>query len=476
MASIFYRGLNLMKLLLTLIPILSLFSCINLQKSSNNKSYSHRGPLKVSLYLQKPHEIEQKNWKEKVSRTIFKNQTTGFIFSGEICDLVGMADAILPVEIEVPSAKEYNIGTYYDALVPLTQKNCHKTNYAYKDIDQNFNFDNISIEILKLSRSSKAPKLNLFIPIEPHSYSLGLNRGIYRPQDETLSLVAHEMATKHRIRPIKSWLEPYNESRHDQFDTFVAKNGIDRANIPVRGEIGKLLNKGLLTKPWFYAWDEPHGDEFIKLKSLLKTLKTKYPSVSTMVTTNYNPELEIDIYCPVAEHITHESAEEIINSGSELWMYISCMSHGCGPSREFSDNPKVPQRSPLYNKTGTPDLSIEADAQDIYMYYLLALRFPITGLLYYNSIEQWHLAKYGVDPIKDTFNFGGNGDGNLLYPDILNKRPFLSLRMKIIREASFLYDAVILGHSKTKFKNEINSTTDWSFDFEKIEKAYQKLK
>ncbi len=464
----------MIKLILALLFIF--ISCQNPKEQTSKKSFIKRGPLKVARYLQKPHEIKKDDWVDTLKRTIFKNQTTGFIFTGEICKLQGLAFAILPIQIDHPSARDYATGIYYDALKPLTAENCGRTDYAFFETSESFKLENIEISIDKLKKSSLKPKLNLFIPIEPYAYSLGLNRGTYKKEDESLALQAHREALKHRVRPIKSWLEPYNEKRHDRFETYVSKNGITQTNIPINGEIDKLLSKNILKNPWFYVWDEPFGDEFVALKKSLTDLKKRHPSVSTMVTTSYNSDLEIDIYCPVAEHIDEQSSKEIIDAGSELWMYISCMSHGCGPSREYTSSPQYPNPGLIHDKTGTPDLSIEADAQDIYMFYLLSLRYPITGLLYYNSIEQWKLSRFGVNPLLDTYNFGGNGDGNLLYPNFKIRSPILSLRMKMIREASFLYDAIILGHSKRQFKNEIESTTNWSFDFEKIQPAYEKLK
>jgi hypothetical protein len=159
-----------MKTIIHIFIFIFVTSCLDLEKKSSKNSDNDRGPLKVSKYLQKPHEISPKNWKEKVSRTIFSNQTTGFIFAGEICELVDKAFAILPVEIIYPSAKEYKTGIYYDALVPLDRKNCQDTDYAYMDINESFEFKNISITINRLTKSSIKPKLNLFIQLEPHDY------------------------------------------------------------------------------------------------------------------------------------------------------------------------------------------------------------------------------------------------------------------------------------------------------------------
>ena len=115
----------------------------------------------------------------------------------------------------------------------------------------------------------------------------------------------------------------------------------------------------------------------------------------------------------------------------ELWLYQSCMSHGCGGTVDIG-NPSAEQS--YY--TGWPSYEIDASATRSRAMEWLSFRFGATGELYYETAQ----AYYNGDPWTNQWAFNGNGDGDLYYPGTTGRIggttdiPVASLRMKMIRE------------------------------------------
>lgn len=425
-------------------------------------------------------QLDSTNWKSSITRTVFKNQATGFVVKGDLCLLTGKAQRILPIEIKNASAKEYSKGTYYDAIEneTLTASNCKDTTYAWLELNDSVSVGGLNINIKKLETSSLKPQIPLMVQLDPYGYNLGINKGVYVNGDEAKAKDGFAMLVEHRMQPMKSWVVPYNGYNNSawSFKEYVVDNSTGPVSVPMAGDLATLntdVTKYAINKPWFYVVDEPSGSTVMnKLKTDLVSLKAKYPNVATMVTTTYQKDFKIDIYVPVAEHMDMYPR----STYDRLWMYVSCMSNGCGENRDWLGNVNSYKHID-YNRTGAPDLAIDAPKRDAFGFYLIAIKYKLEALLYYNSIEQWALAKKGVDVLKDQYNFGANGDGNLLYPDYAKKKPMGSLRIKGIREASFFADALILsGTQEEVSKNYVTNATSWNFNYLEREKAYSKLK
>lgn len=453
---------------LSLIPLLFFVACGDV---TDNK-------LEIADSFLKPFELKKENWKQSATRTVFKNQKTGFIVKGNLCLLAKKYPSqffkLEPLNIDLPSSNQRKEGTYYDALIPLTEKNCKSSLFGYMDLEKSFNDLGLNITIQKLSIESKKPSIPLFIPMEPYAYTIGMHKGQYISGTEKLSFDAFKLLKDHRIQPIKSWLEPYKEESHQNFVDYVLKQSFESPNVPILGEIDKIRTPEQLKNAWFYVADEPTDEELKKVKIELKSLKEKHPNIKTMVTTSFHKGYDIDIYCEVAEYLNDKSIRTFQENNKEIWMYVSCMGHGCGPSRYYSEDPS--KRYPVYqDQTNTPDLTIDASGLDPFGLYLLTFKYPLKALLYYNSIEQWNLTEFGVNVLKDMHNFGGNGDGTLIYPDHKLKIPYASLRLKLLREASFLADAIKMTQSKSMIIDNIKSPSDWKFDEKVREEIFSKL-
>lgn len=424
--------------------------------------------LKLTKHLIKPIELKNEYLINKIDKTIFSNQISTHLMAGNLClvfeeNNTFKAYGIKPIQVKISSAKEYPNGTYHDALISLSLDNCENFEFGVLELSNSFKNQYIEINLTKRSDTFKN-SLPFLMPLEPYAYSLGLNRGNYVNGDEELSHLAMEALNEFGVQPIKNWLEPYHNEREYNFQDYVLNYQTSNyINLPMIGDIN-LINTSDFT-PWFYVFDEPTEDYMPTLKSDLQKIRRQYPRVKRMVTTSFRAKFDIDIYCEVAQHITDKEVSLLEKNNKELWMYISCMSHGCGPARRYQKNPLKRLPSPYEYLSGEPDLSIDAASNDIYAMYLLAMKYPIKALLYYNSIEQWSLTKYGINPNKDMYNFGGNGDGTLLYPDLKNKSFTPSLRLLLIREAQYFYEQVKIHPKRNNLLKKFLSTTDWKLTY-----------
>ncbi|HEX9050639.1 MAG TPA: glycoside hydrolase domain-containing protein [Anaeromyxobacter sp.] len=115
----------------------------------------------------------------------------------------------------------------------------------------------------------------------------------------------------------------------------------------------------------------------------------------------------------------------------ELWLYQSCMSHGCGPDVNTGN----------WYFTGWPTYVIDASATRNRAMEWLSFKYGATGELYYDTCMA-----YGQDPWTNPWEFAGNGDGTLFYPGTVARIggstdiPIASIRLKMIREGMEDYE------------------------------------
>lgn len=465
--------------LLMLMLMLIVSSCTTTSVKEEPSDVINDSGFYVLNGLMKINQAKETDWVKNTKRKIFKNQETGFIIKGEVCLLLNenvKSFALLPIEVKHPSATNYSKGTYWDLLESLNETNCKNTQYAYIDLNNSFSFKDINITIIKTKVSSPAaPTVPLFIPLESYAYLMGMNKGKYTNGEDWYKAGLKELVD-HRIQPIKSWVTNYKSwDGGYSFKEHVVDYSPSKPNVPDNNL--SLLNKDLISNnikdAWVYVVDEPSNSVLNSIKTQLSEYKN-YSNIKSMVTTYYREDVEIDIYCPVAEHLGHDGKPSIDKyKNKELWMYVSCMSNGCGVNRLWQSDPKkvYPDN---YPRTGAPDVVIDAPSNDIFAFFALTKKFPtIKALLYYNSIEQWAYTKFGIDVKKDLHSFGGNGDGTLLYPNFDNKGVYPSLRLKLLREASYMRDAMEI--SKYNDLSSIESTIKWKFDLNIRDKVYESI-
>jgi glycosyl hydrolase family 123 len=114
----------------------------------------------------------------------------------------------------------------------------------------------------------------------------------------------------------------------------------------------------------------------------------------------------------------------------ELWLYQSCMSHGCGGTVDIG-NPSADDR--YY--TGWPTYMIDAPAVRNRAMEWISFAERATGELYWETTFA-----YTHDAWSNQWDFSGNGDGTLFYPGTPSRIggqtdiPVASIRLKMIRE------------------------------------------
>jgi hypothetical protein len=104
---------------------------------------------------------------------------------------------------------------------------------------------------------------------------------------------------------------------------------------------------------------------------------------------------------------------------------------------------------------GRPTLCSIVRRSKAFGYVTMALKYlSVKALLYYNTVEQWRLYEFKIDMWTDTFNFGGNMDGTLFWAGrpgiegLSTYEPLVSVRMKLLRQASYFYDLVAQVRTK----------------------------
>jgi hypothetical protein len=173
------------------------------------------------------------------------------------------------------------------------------------------------------------------------------------------------------------------------------------------------------------------------------------PGFRTLVTTqiwdaqDHGVDRDIDLIVPVVNWIDDKPGSPVagdqrarydgfLSSGKdkEVWLYQSCMSHGCGGTVDIG-NPSEDDRY----FTGWPSYMVDASAVRNRAMEWVSFLERASGELYWETT-----AAYSHDPWSNLWDFSGNGDGTLFYPGTPARIgghtdvPVASLRLKMIRE------------------------------------------
>ncbi len=209
--------------------------------------------------------------------------------------------------------------------------------------------------------------------------------------------------------------------------------------------------KGWFDRLFDYTCDEPDSSRctWSQLQSRAALVKAGDPDFRVVTTTSITEANQqgaagtIDLIVPVLNYMQDKSGtyageqraayDAFLASGprKELWMYQSCMSHGCGGTSEYF--------------RGWASYAIDASALRHRAMEWLSFRFDVTGELYYEATQAYDYAE-GRDPWTNQWAYGGNGDGTLLYPGTpaaiggQTHIPVASLRLAMIREGMEDYE------------------------------------
>jgi Glycoside hydrolase 123 N-terminal domain/Glycoside hydrolase 123, catalytic domain len=200
--------------------------------------------------------------------------------------------------------------------------------------------------------------------------------------------------------------------------------------------------KGWFDRTYDYSCDEPPaGCAWSGINTRATMVHAADPDFRTLVTTTINEAdanavtNSINILAPVINHVDDKSGWGSAWAGNQrpnynsflqlknnnLWWYQSCMSHGCNVvgGDYFSNWPSFM----------VDDTAAQNRAQGMQSWL-----YDVRGVLYFTIDDKLATAWSSV------YDFGGNGDGTLLYPgkpSIIGGQtdiPVASIRLKMIRE------------------------------------------
>ena len=414
------------------------------------------------------------DWRKRTRRTV---KAGGFAFvilrhGGDPCaDVAATAPGtrffvMAPMEITVPSSRGGRTGTYYEALLPRNTDTCGRSRYLFAEWKQEtsgpveFRLGDTTLAVdVELQGVLRQPVRPFYIALT-NSYLLKGHCPDYCPREAELAHKYARLLAAHGIRPMQNWigLPPIRNGRLDldrrskrqmSFrQTTMAYAGSGPIGFPrmdhyrdkiayLRALEATIQAEGLQGRAWVYAVDEPKVSP--KLIEKLKLYKLLAPSARVMVTTPYDRRLDpvVDIFAPVINQLGKSGGGRPADyARKDLWSYASCMG-SCGPNRKAAPDA---ERRPGAD-TGLPDFLIDRPASRLFAFFEAMADMNAEGGLYYEATEGYPLARKGVDLMADTWNFGGNGDGLLLFPGrpgehgMKEHQPIASLRLKLIRHA-----------------------------------------
>lgn len=370
-----------------------------------------------------------------------------------------------PTYLSTPSSAGGQPGWYYEALVPRNSQSCRLSPFVLAEWRPEFE------GALWLQQGTKKVEVQVRFEghfIAPrHRFHIGLSNSYliqghclsYCPLEAELGDAYRKLLLDHHLSPYHHWVGvpqiidgrldlDADADRGLSFRQQVMADNADRIAFPrVRGHTQPIdylraleqtvLNERLAGKAWVYVRDEP--EDVKQLEAELMLYRTYAPSVMTLVTTPWRESLDsgIDIFAPVLHQMDGARAQNYAKK--RLWPYTSCMG-SCGPNRRnfAHSEPPPPQPGP---DTGLPDLLIDRPGESIEQYFQFLNHVGADATLYYHAVEGYPLYRQGVLLRDDPWNFGGNGDGLLLFPGrpgelgLDHHQPLPSLRLKLLRQA-----------------------------------------
>ncbi len=199
--------------------------------------------------------------------------------------------------------------------------------------------------------------------------------------------------------------------------------------------------RGLSPLTYYNIGDEPpFFISFEEVRTLATRLRQQAPGMRTLITITSVRELEreglnelIDIAVVMVNFVQRgrqeasdgqsSLAEAFLRlPGKELWLYQSCMSHGCGSA--------VPENFPGH---GWPSYRVDVPATKARALEWVSFQEGATGEFYYEVALKLPSAW------TEQYAFSGHGDGTLFYPGTVSAIggtrgvPLPSLRLKLIR-------------------------------------------
>jgi hypothetical protein len=393
------------------------------------------------------------------------------------------------VSITTPSFVGATTGTYYDGVVPLNSTNCASAKYLWADLAVASNAATgtvsvglgdakISVAINSLVMPA-APTIPIYMQVESegalvgHNLSTSSNVSVQGP---LVQLYVNSLRSN-RVEPFKQnlvqqlnilangTLDIANFSTSNasfqqlvmngaiggvMFQTWFGATAADRPSTAYLQAIDATIVANSLTGAWTYLWDEPTSSDMAEVEARAALVHQYAPHLKVMVTTVQTSALLslVDIFTPIVTGFNPSGYR------AGYWLYTSCEAHGS------CSNATVGQL------TGNNDLMVDDPAAHAIAYPLVVKASGGSAALYYDTMYAYIS---GNSPWTNQYYFGGNGDGNLFYPGTPGQfgltvdTPIPSLRLKLLRQGSYITDYVVLtANSSTDLSAYVTSVTSWS--------------
>jgi len=342
------------------------------------------------------------------------------------------------------------------------------------------------------------PTIPLMMGVGNYAAIRGLNNGNWAPKEAQVASTYPKIAQDHRVTPygtevivppIKNGLLDLDApvagmSARDTWLKYSHRDFIPIPNVAwgldvsesffayLRATEATIKAQGWAGKAWMYVEDEPEGFGTLeRAKKKLQAIRQYAPSLKTMVT-----------MAPIAGFEGLVDYYVRINSDTPRagdWMYLSCVSHGCGPNRAWNGF-KAPEAKDAGSDSGLPDYgAIERSGAYVRAFAWSLVKYGAKAGLYYNTLEHTNLVPK-IDYFSDIFNWGGNGDGALFFPIPSGKLGFtndsigVSHRLNLIRESMF--DLEYLLQMNADERKEFDAIFVSNKDFSKDYGRYQALR
>ncbi len=304
---------------------------------------------------------------------------------------------------------------------------------------------------------------------------LGAGHGLWGDDGASLRARYAQLALDHRVS-LGGVADDGSRVQFDHFDRFYGAlvagtaptrlQGARLTSVKYVGGAGSVdehrrwaqhaREQGWMDRLFDYTCDEPPltcrwGD----IPGRARAAHDADPEFRTLVTTqirdaqDHGVAGDIDVMVPVVNWIDDKPGSSMagdqrsrydafLASGpaKELWLYQSCMSHGCGGTVNMGS----PSEQDRYF-TGWPSYAIDASAVRNRAMEWISFVERASGELY------WETAfAFSHDAWSSQWDFSGNGDGTLFYPGTPSRIgghtdiPVASIRLKMIREGMEDYE------------------------------------
>lgn len=414
---------------------------------------------------------------------LWKGETRGFIvFSGQCVEKTSApaglsikAYRMETVTTTSASAKGIAIGAHYDPLIPVTAV-CGSASWLFIDVaadvaaapgPYSITVGDMTVSVTVESKTMPVrPTVPLYMGIQPFpilaAHNLSNNTGV----DVQGPLVKKyvDLLRAHRIEPFgqaivgvrpgtngeldfDNWKELGASYRQLVMDGSIAPVALylwgAKTDAELQAAERAIAREPSLKGAWYYAWDEPNSSELATVNARLAQAKAQAPSLIRMVTTLSSLP---DLQAKVAQFELWSTSLV-----KPYWVYGACPSHGSCSNGTLGTN------------TGTPDLMFDQPLIHARMFPIVAAALGGQSALYYTSNQA-----YGkMDPWVNQYQFGGNGDGQLVYPGRAGERGFTtneavgSLRLKMLRQGMFDAEKLLVNGKMTEV---VQSAKSWLQD------------